>query len=103
MRLSTFLPTLGLAGQALATGSLHRCNTQWPRNAGVASDAQVTDYFAKLASATKRTLLHETTGPEIGAEVGFIPFPLPREKFTTNSLPPIQPGVVSAIIPNPDQ
>src|SRR6266404_6865759 len=72
MRLSTFLPTLGLAGQALATGSLHRCNTQWPRNAGVASDAQVTDYFAKLASATKRTLLHETTGPEIGAEVGFI-------------------------------
>jgi hypothetical protein len=33
------------------------------------SDAAVKEYFAKLEPATKKTLLHDTTGPEAGADV----------------------------------
>lgn len=33
------------------------------------SDAAVKEYFSKLEPATKRTLLHDTTGPEAGADV----------------------------------
>ena len=33
------------------------------------SDAAVKDYFSKLEPATKWTALHETTGPEAGADV----------------------------------
>ena len=66
MRLLTFLPALGLAGQALAAS--HSCAAKLPGR-GIPSDKDVKAYFDKLAPATKHTLLHETTGPEAGADV----------------------------------
>jgi hypothetical protein len=33
------------------------------------SDAAVKEYFSKLEPPTKKTLLHDTTGPEAGADV----------------------------------
>ena len=80
MRLLTVLPTLGLVGQALATS--HACSLAGypdvPKRSGqISSDKAVKEYFAKLAPATKKTLLHDTTGPEAGADVGIFPFPSP--------------------------
>jgi hypothetical protein len=66
MRLSTFLPVLGLAGQALAAS--HSCAAKLP-GSGIPSDKDVKAYFDKLTPATKKTLLHDTTGPEAGADV----------------------------------
>jgi hypothetical protein len=66
MRLSTFLPVLGLAGQALAAS--HSCAAKLP-GSGLPSDKDVKAYFDNLAPATKKTLLHDTTGPEAGADV----------------------------------
>lgn len=66
MRLSTFLPVLGLAGQALAAS--HSCASKLP-GSGIPSDKDVKSYFDKLTPATKKTLLHDTTGPEAGADV----------------------------------
>lgn len=66
MRVSTFLPVLGLAGQALAAA--HSCVTKLP-GSGIPSDKAVEAYFDKLAPTTKKTLLHDTTGPEAGADV----------------------------------
>jgi hypothetical protein len=73
MRLATLLPTLGLASQALA--SSHSCYAQRPDVREVPSDKSVKEYFSKLAPATKKTLLHDTTGPEAGALVSFYPPP----------------------------
>jgi hypothetical protein len=70
MRLLTILPTLGLVGQALATS--HQCSSyaDVPERSGqISSDKAVKEYFAKLAPPTKKTLLHDTTGPEAGADV----------------------------------
>ncbi|KAF8494643.1 Six-hairpin glycosidase-like protein [Russula emetica] len=36
------------------------------------SNAAVEAYFSKLEPATKKTLLHDTTGPEAGADVGVV-------------------------------
>lgn len=69
MRLLTVLPALGLVGQALAVS--HSCYAQSPREGGVPSDKGVKEYFTKLAPATKSTLLHDTTGPEAGADVRY--------------------------------
>ncbi|KAI0267065.1 Six-hairpin glycosidase-like protein [Gloeopeniophorella convolvens] len=83
MRLSTILPALGLAGQALAS-SCYREGQQLARlpvpGSEIPSDKDVKAYFDKLTPATKYTLLHDTTGPEAGADV----------------------GVVAAVIPDPD-
>ena len=67
MRLLTFLPTLGLVGQALTVS--HSCYAQSPRGGEVPSDKDVREYFTKLVTVTKSTLLHDTTGPEAGADV----------------------------------
>ena len=74
MRLLTLFPALGLAGQALAAS--HSCATKLP-GSGIPSDKDVKAYFDELAPATKYTLLHDTTGPEAGADVSFLPAPLP--------------------------
>ena len=71
MRLSTFLPLLGLAGQALAAS--HSCAAKLP-GSGIPSDKDVKAYFDKLTPATKKTLLHDTTGPEAGADVRLLLF-----------------------------
>jgi hypothetical protein len=79
MRLLTILPTLGLVGQALATS--HECSSyaDVPERSGqIPSDKAVKEYFAKLAPPTKKTLLHDTTGPEAGADVRFTS---PRPRF----------------------
>jgi len=70
MLLSTILPTLGLVGQVLAVS--HACFAAQPPTSyrsEVSSDKDVRAYFDKLAPATKKTLLHDTTGPEAGADV----------------------------------
>ncbi|KAF8473009.1 Six-hairpin glycosidase-like protein [Russula ochroleuca] len=41
------------------------------------TDAAVKAYFSKLEPATKKTLLHDTTGPEAGADVGIIAAVIP--------------------------
>ena len=68
MRLLTFLPTIGLVGQAFAVLS-HSCYAQSSRGGDVPSDKSVREYFTKLVPTTKSTLLHDTTGPEAGADV----------------------------------
>jgi hypothetical protein len=67
MRLLTLLPTLGLVGQGLATS--HAFPDVPQRSSEIPSDKAVKEYFAKLAPTTKSTLLHDTTGPEAGADV----------------------------------
>jgi hypothetical protein len=67
MRLLAFLPTIGLVGQALSVS--HSCYAQSPRGGEVPSDKDVRAYFTKLVPTTKSTLLHDTTGPEAGADV----------------------------------
>src|SRR6266702_4862061 len=67
MRLSTLLPALGLATQALAIPL--SCNKHVNEMSLAESDAAVAEYFAKLEPATKRALLHEITGPEAGVDV----------------------------------
>ncbi|KAI9451528.1 Six-hairpin glycosidase-like protein [Russula earlei] len=70
---------LGLVAQALAVS--HSCFAQPPsRGREIPSDRDVKAYFDKLAPATKSTVLHDTTGPEAGADV----------------------GVITAVIPDPD-
>jgi hypothetical protein len=70
MRLLTLLPTLGLVGQALATSHACYAFPDVPERSGeIPSDKAVKEYFAKLAPTTKSTLLHDTTGPEAGADV----------------------------------
>ncbi|KAI9431007.1 Six-hairpin glycosidase-like protein [Lactarius psammicola] len=78
MRLSTLLPALGLATQALTVPL--SCNQDVNEISLAESDAAVAEYFAKLEPATKRAVLHDVTGPEAGADV----------------------GVISAVIPDPD-
>ena len=67
MRLLALLPTLGLAAQILAVALSSDKDANEMSLAE--SDAAVAEFFAKLEPATKWTLLHDTTGPEAGAEV----------------------------------
>jgi hypothetical protein len=68
MRLLTLLPAIGLVGQALS--SPFSCDSDPMEMMTLAElDAEVKEYFSKLEPATKRTLLHDTTGPEAGADV----------------------------------
>ncbi len=61
---TTLLPVLGLAAHALVIPL--SCN----KDVNEMSLAEsVAAYFDKLELATKRTLLHDTTGPEAGADV----------------------------------
>jgi hypothetical protein len=67
MRFLTLFSALGLASQALA--SPLTCDKHPDEMTLAESDAAVKEYFSKLEPATKRTLLHDTTGPEAGADV----------------------------------
>jgi hypothetical protein len=85
MHFLALFSALGLASQALA--SPLSCDSDGfslnkdPYEMTLAeSDAAVKEYFSKLEPPTKRTLLHDTTGPEAGADVsrfarrvGFMP------------------------------
>jgi len=67
MHFLALVSALGLATQAFA-GPLPCYND--PLEMTLAeSDAAVKEYFSKLEPATKWTALHETTGPEAGADV----------------------------------
>jgi len=70
MRLLTLLTSLGLASQAFASPfscspSLKDTNDMTLEE----MDAAVQAYFAQLEPATKKTALHDVTGPEAGADV----------------------------------
>jgi hypothetical protein len=67
MRLSTLLPALGLVTQALAIPL--SCGKDVNEMSLAETNAAVADYFSKLEPVTKHTLLHDTTGPEAGADV----------------------------------
>ena len=67
MHFLTLAYALGLAGQAFA-GPLS-CNNDRFEMTLAESDAAVKEYFSKLEHATKWTSLHDTTGPEAGADV----------------------------------
>jgi hypothetical protein len=107
MRLSTFLPVLGLAGQALAAS--HSCVAKLP-GSGIPSDKAVKAYFDKLAPATKKTLLHDTTGPEAGADVRLLFYSLsrvsvwddqklnPSDRYRCGSHPGSQPSRVFGLL-----
>ena len=76
MHFLALLSALGLASQALA--SPLSCNSHaFSLNKDsyemtlAESDAAVKEYFSKLEPATKKTLLHDTTGPEAGADVSW--------------------------------
>ncbi|KAI0250155.1 Six-hairpin glycosidase-like protein [Lactifluus subvellereus] len=75
MRLLTLLPAIGLASQALS--SPFSCNKDPNEMTLAESDAAVKEYFSKLEPATKKTLLHDTTGPEAGADVGVVAAVIP--------------------------
>jgi hypothetical protein len=67
MRLLTLLPAIGLVGQALS--SPFSCDRDPMETTLAELDAEVRDYFGKLGPVTRKTLLHDTTGPEAGADV----------------------------------
>ena len=67
MRLLTLLSVVGLASQAFSTP--FSCDNDISEMTLAESDAAVKEYFSKLEPATKKTLLHDTTGPEAGADV----------------------------------
>jgi hypothetical protein len=68
MRLLTLLTSLGLASQAFA--SPFSCSPKDPNDMTLEeTDDAVHAYFSKLEPATKKTALHDTTGPEAGADV----------------------------------
>jgi len=67
MHLLTLVSALGMASQAFA-GPLSFGNGPFEMTLAE-SDAAVKEYFSKLAPATKWTALHDTTGPEAGADV----------------------------------
>ena len=88
MRFASLLP-VALAGAALAVYAPKRPN---PSN----NDA----YIKRLDEVTSDVLLHKTTGVEAGLDVCcFLLFIAGRR---TDRLPHPQPGVVSAVIPDPD-
>ncbi|KAI9437567.1 Six-hairpin glycosidase-like protein [Lactarius indigo] len=70
MRLSILLPALGLATQALAVPL--SCSKEENDSSLARFDGAVAEYFSKLELVTKSTLLHDTTGPEAGADVGVV-------------------------------
>jgi len=65
--LLTLTTVVGLASQAFS--SPLSCNKDISEMTLAESDAAVKAYFSKLEPATKNTLLHDTTGPEAGADV----------------------------------
>lgn len=67
MRLLTLFSVVGLANQAFS--SPFSCDKDISEMTLAESDAAVNSYFSKLEPATKKTLLHDTTGPEAGADV----------------------------------
>lgn len=67
MRLFTLFSVVGLVNQAFSTP--FSCDKDISEMTLTESDAAVKSYFSKLESATKKTLLHDTTGPEAGADV----------------------------------
>jgi len=67
MHFLALVSALGLAGLALA--SPLSCDNDPPVMTLAESDAAVRKYFSKLEPATKWTALHDTTGPEAGADV----------------------------------
>ena len=67
MRLSTLLPILSRAAQILAVAL--SSDKDVSEMSLVESDAALAEYFAKLEPATKWAVLHDTTGPEAGADV----------------------------------
>lgn len=69
MRLLTLFSVLGLAIQVFSNP--FSCNKDTSEMALAESDAAVKAYFSKLEPATKKTLLHDTTGPSAGADVRF--------------------------------
>ncbi|KAH9963444.1 Six-hairpin glycosidase-like protein [Lactifluus volemus] len=75
MRLLTLLPAIGLVGQALS--SPFSCDRDPMETTLAELDAEVRDYFGKLGPVTRKTLLHDTTGPEAGADVGVVAAVIP--------------------------
>jgi hypothetical protein len=67
MRFMTLFSIVGLA--SLAFSSPFSCNKDISEMTLAESDTAVKAYFSKLEPATKKTLLHDTTGPEAGADV----------------------------------
>lgn len=67
MRLLTLFSALGIVSQAFANPL--SCQKDPNGMTLEESDAAVKEYFSELEAATKRTLLHDTTGPEAGADV----------------------------------
>jgi hypothetical protein len=67
MRPLTLFSVVGLASQAFS--SLFSYDKDMSELTLAESDAAVKAYFSKLEPATKKTLLHDTTGPEAGAGV----------------------------------
>ena len=67
MRLLNLFPLVGLASRAFS--SPFSCDKDISEMTLTESDAAVKAYFSKLEPATKETLLHDTTGPEAGADV----------------------------------
>ena len=67
MRLLTIFSVVGLASQALS--SPFSCDKGISEMTLAESDSAVEEYFSKLEPVTKKTLLHDTTGPEAGADV----------------------------------
>ncbi len=67
MRVLALFSVLGLASQAFS--SSFSCDKDIGEMTLAESDAAVEAYFSKLGPATKKTLLHDTTGPEAGADV----------------------------------
>ena len=67
MHFLALVSALSLASHAFA-GPLS-CNNDPPEMTLAESDAAVKEYFSKLEAATKWTALHDTTGPEAGADV----------------------------------
>ena len=67
MRFLTLFSAVGLASQAFA--SPFSFDKDLSEMTLAETDAAVEEYFSKLEPATKKTLLHDTTGPEAGADV----------------------------------
>ncbi len=67
MRLLTLFSVVGLASQAFS--SPLSCDKDISEMTLAESDEAVKAYFSKLEPATKKTLLHDTTGPGAGADV----------------------------------
>ena len=73
MRFLTLFSAVGLASQALS--SPFSCDKDISEMTLAETDEAVKTYFSKLEPPTKKTLLHDTTGPEAGADVRCLSHP----------------------------